>query len=74
MHRPIVTSAGHPRAGQRIARQMCHISTFTLPQQCVWTTIIGKNDSLCNINHDRFQEKTVVVLPTALAVHTGWGL
>ena len=40
----------------------------------VGITIIGKNDSLCNINHDRFQEKTVVVLPTALAVHTGGGL
>ena len=44
MHQPFVTTAGHSRTGQRIARQMCRTFTFLLcivPALCVCVCVCG---------------------------------
>ena len=76
MHQPFVTTAGHPRAGQRIARQMCRI----VQAVCVWAGggggggyVISKNDiAIYNITYMYFRRKLLWFYQ--LAVPTMWGL
>ena len=72
MHQTLVIMVDYPRAGRRIAKQICRIFSFLLSQQCVCVYVCGgdiyviDNKGSAIKDKIKFQKKTIVVLSTGI--------